>query len=286
MSNIIKHITNEAIIATPVVKEIYQALQTATVSASLLPDVHYYIKAGVLKSYADLGFKLPIAQPGEHDPVEYLINELVREVKKNYPTLRIGEIGIAFKRGILKEYGDYMGLSVVSFLSFISGYLKDENRKRALIEKNTPKNKVVIPTQDEVFELSKSNALRALSDTRIGKDIHLYGSIVYGFLGGLKLIELSKEEKLEYFELARLDLIAEYREKSEVEFDRIKRMDLKTLAASLEDIEGLRKDLKTKIWVRAECLAVKDFLQGVIMEETDLAAEIDNAFLMIKSMPN
>lgn len=74
------------------------------------------------KSVQLTGFKL-----GEQD-YDILLAEMVKELKSNAKGLRISEISIAFDRGIKKVYGEWVGLSVVTFTGFIRAYLKDQER--------------------------------------------------------------------------------------------------------------------------------------------------------------
>lgn len=42
------------------------------------------------------------------------------------------EIQEAFRKGVIKEYGEYYGITPVSLVSFIKGYMKSSKRQRAL----------------------------------------------------------------------------------------------------------------------------------------------------------
>lgn len=259
----------------PAVNEVFSALDTATVSQSLPPEVYNAVKLGLVKAFADTGYKINGTKDEITQQTDYMINEVRKDITKLYPAIRLGEIQVAFKRGVRKEYGEYMGLSVVSFLGFIAGYIKDETRKQALIEKNKLKEEpAYIPTFDQVYDIAKSNALNALKDVENGKDITFSGNVVYDFLEGIGLIDLDREAIIEIRKEARQLIFASFENK--VELDRFKRIDNALIIEALLDPTKPQDKVKHLIRSRAKCMALKTFLQGVLLEGTDLAEMIES----------
>lgn len=259
-------------------KEVFTALHSRLVSEVLPGDIFYPLKNAIHKSYQDTGFKLEGSKEQIQEKLAYMINEVRKHVEAKHPAIRVDELQIAIERGIRKQYGDYMGLSVISFCLFIDGYMKDEDmsRKKALIEKNKIKDEVIPPTNNEIFDMAKGNALKSLQDVKLGRDITLSGSAVYDWLSKIGLLLFSAREKKEFFEEARLDLVNEYGFKNINEADRFKRIDNKMIIDSLNSEAPVSEIIYKKVLNRAKCLTLKAFLEGVIMEEINLDVLIES----------
>lgn len=263
---------------SPSVNEIIIALSSTLVAAALPPEIFNAIKVGVAKSYADTGFSIHGTEKEQQQSQEYLILEIMRYVRKMHHGLRINEIPIAFSRGIRKQYGDFMGLSVISFCNFIDGYVKDKDRQTALFEKNKlAVEKDRIPTYDEIFDTAKGNALRALADVKALKEVGLYAGVVHDFLETLGLIILKDEDIKAYRSQARELTVAEYAEKNTRELDKFKRIDNQTIINALMKLEGTNQDkVKHLISYKAKSLALTDFLRSVILDKIELSEVIES----------
>lgn len=259
---------------TPAVKEIYEALNTELVSNSLPPSIFNAIKVGVAKSYADTGFNIPGTDEEKRQSQEYLIMEVMKYIRKMYQGLRLGEIPIAFAAGIRKEYGDYMGLSVLSFCNFVDGYIKDQARKNALLEKGKLMiEESRIPDYNEVFDTAKGNALKALSDLKACNELGLYSGVVHDFLETIGLIDLEDDEIKELKAEARQLILLEYANK--VEPDKFKRINNQIIIEALIGKDNQDK-VKHLINIKAKMLALKAYLQSIIFDEVDFDELIES----------
>lgn len=262
------------------VREIVEMLNTEKVGSVASTKVYNTALAGIAKSFADTGFTISGTEKEVKESQNYLVTEVTEYIRKRYPALRLGEIPVAFARGIRKQYGDYMGLSVLSFTNFIDGYVKDEDRKKALAElaKLQSGHEEQLPAWDKVYDMSKSNAMRAVSEVETGKSIFLYGHIVYDFLDALELIEFSVDEKKQFYSDAYTMILNERRAARETEFDKFRRDNLQSLVDIMErnDTEELKRRKETEIIKsRAKCLSLKRYLESILFEEVDLEAVIE-----------
>lgn len=262
------------------VREICEMLTTERVGGTLIPRVYNTVLEGIAKSFADTGFSIAGSEQEVQQSQAYLVTEVTAYIRKRYTALRLGEIPVAFARGIRKQYGDYMGLSVLSFCNFIDGYVKDEDRKKALAElaKLKSGHEEQLPAWDKVYDMSKSNAMRAISEVETGKSIFLYGAIVYDFLDALGLMEFSVEEKKQFYSDAYTMILNERRAARETEFDKFRRDNLQSIVDLMErnDTEELKRRKETEIIKnRAKCLSLKSYLEAILFEETDLEAIIE-----------
>lgn len=250
-------------------QEILRALESPLVLNSSDEVVKDQIKKAMLRSYFDLGF----SYPSDNDfPV--MVQSILNNVRMEGMALRLDEISIAFSRGILKEYGEFMGLSVASFSGFIKSYIMNNARLEALREKNKPAEAKREPTDQEKFQTAKENALRAYEDIKQDKDITLYGSVVYDFLDSLKLIEFTNEEKCAFYEKAKDKLIKENQIKAAGKVDQFLLAKIKKIIEGLQT--GEEKDL---IKPRAKVLSLTSYLQGLMLDEADLSELIDDVYL-------
>lgn len=158
--------------------------------------VYNEVLAQVEKSIVHLGWKVP-----NDTDMELLVNEITTSIRNDYKQLRTEEISMCFAKGIRGEYGDFMGMSIVTFEKFIIGYLNSQyriNLGKTLPrpeEKATPKE---LTRQDRIDFALK--AFQAFKEKGFYNDL---GNIVYAFLDSEKLIPFTAKEKFETLEIAR-----------------------------------------------------------------------------------
>ncbi|RCH53926.1 hypothetical protein DJ568_15415 [Mucilaginibacter hurinus] len=145
-------------------------------------EVFAAVNASIAKCYADLNYAVP------HD-TNYLVNEVTEIIFEKYPSLRIAEIPCAFAAGIRREYGEFMGLSVITFENFIQGYISSEQRRRLAEQKNrlanVPESE---PTAEEKYKTARQLAADAYERVMLGRPIGLSAVTVYGILYNMGLI--------------------------------------------------------------------------------------------------
>jgi len=81
----------------------------------------------VSKTEFELGYKSSDAKQ-----MAMTCNLLLEEIKTEFKAIRIDELPIAFKKGARGEYGEFFGLSVVTFNKWLNGYQVSEQRREAL----------------------------------------------------------------------------------------------------------------------------------------------------------
>lgn len=223
------------------------------------PDdyLHNIILAEILKSYLHLSWTKPL-----DDDLAVMVEEIKLSIQNKYKQIRAEELPAIFADGIRKVYGDYMGLSIVSFEMFVMGYL--ESRKRKDLALATPNSEIKKePTMQERFEIASKNAIDAFLAYQTGKDISLQAPTVYRFLRGIKLFVYSDSEQDEFWVQAEQDIYRDLRLKKTVTLEKFKREEIeKQLNGELL--------IDEKIKAQAQRLGLYSFFQSVMMEETDL----------------
>lgn len=159
-------------------------------------EVFTIVQAAVAKAYADLNFKVP-----EQKDKEYIINELTDNIRKNYRTIRTKEIPVAFAKGVRGEYGEFMGLSIVTFEKFIQGYINSPYREelgKSLPLLSPPAREKVLTRQDRI-DFAKA----AFDKFKFHDFYNDLGNIVYNFLDSEGMIPFTSKEKFEVMNLVR-----------------------------------------------------------------------------------
>ena len=100
----------------------------------------------VSKTEFELGYK---ASDAKH--MAMMCNALLEEIKTSFKSIRIDELVIAFKRG---EFGEFFGLSVVTFNKWINGHQISEKRREALKSiRDAEKVEVKQPSKQEALKM-------------------------------------------------------------------------------------------------------------------------------------
>lgn len=258
---------------TPAVKQIHNVLHTPQVGQCTPEEVFNAVKQGYYKAYADTGFKMVGTEEEIDQTAIYQITQVAKYVREIFAGMRLGEIPICFDRGIRKHYGDYMGLSVVTLYQFIDGYIKHQDRQNALLELYRVKNLPGEPTAKEIFDLAKSNALHTLKEVRDGRDINYIAAVVYDFLDRLGMIDFTTQEKRDMMTEARRITTLEYTTKK---IDPVKRIDQAWILEALIDPTKPQQNIENMLKWRAKALALKTYLEGVILEEVDFDKLIES----------
>lgn len=133
-----------------------------------IEDVYLFelFKSGLTKAYALVRWDCP-----EGQEFQIMIDQVMKISKSKHGTLRENELDIALTRGVLREYGDYMGLSIVTFVTFIKSYMIEEARLKLVAAKNKPIEDKKEPTAAEQGKAFIDRLEILYNDHRSGKAI-------------------------------------------------------------------------------------------------------------------
>lgn len=237
--------------------QIKVALTSSMVKDTPKKGLFDYVKGAIARAYAMSRFT-----PPETEEMNVIVKGTFDIIVTKYPTLRYQEIEIAFLNGITGEYGDYKGLSVISFSHFTKCYMVDKNRISQLPQKlqiEAPKE----PSREEKFDLAASNAVEAFNKYRNGADISIIASTVYKTLLKMNLVDYSEEEVIEFEEQARLDVVEDLTTKKNLAGDKLMRQQFQRM------LDG--GDLQEKIVMQARRLGCYHYFKTLILEESELS---------------
>lgn len=248
----------------PVFVEAYQ-----TKHIGLLTDDEYTreLTTIIAECYQALG------QKSDAKDLSVLVYQVKRELF-NFTLMRIGEIRVAFRKGVRGEYPESnhsVTINLVRIIGWIKAYRQSQERKEFLDEyhKLEPKK---IPTHDERFETAKWNAIKACGYKKMGRDFSILGVAVYDFLKVIELINFSKDERWKFWEKAKEAAKLELKFKKQTEASEIKRMDIQK---SLEEIEAGNND--QLVINKSKKIALDYYFEELLLNGEDLEELIDDS---------
>lgn len=145
------------------------------------------IERSLSNAYADTGFRAP-----EKSLYDDLCNGVTDYLIEKMPLFDVRNIEKAIQNGILGEYGDYMGLSKVSFVKFLKSYQAANQPVKTNRDMTPLKAKPLLPDQ---FNTAKENIQYAFNARKDGKDIQRAAAMNYDFLVSIGLCIYEKEVK-------------------------------------------------------------------------------------------
>ena len=154
------------------------------------------------------------------EDLRFMANELARSVKERFPGLSVEEVGIALDKGVKGDYGEYFGLSVITFLSWLRSYQESGLRSTAQDEiapKAIAQTRTI--TERELRIMERENALDSFKRYKAGHRplLPVVSARTYDSLVSLGMISDTKEEKLRAMEEAKAI------KKEEIVVDRLKK---------------------------------------------------------------
>jgi hypothetical protein len=192
-------------------KEIAFALSTPLFSSLPKNEAYNVMKAAITKSYLLAKFECPIGSE-----LQLITDETMKVFQSRFGTIRQSEIEVCFIRGVMGDYGKYMGLALPSFSQFAIGYLKEESRIKLTTKVEEKKE----PSLEQRFETAKNLALKTFNDFNEGKSIELQGATVYRFLAKLGIIKYSDEEQEDFMTGAYNEVIAKKQREKVTSLDK------------------------------------------------------------------
>lgn len=232
-------------------------------------DVFNVVNASIAQCYAHLNYAVPT-------DANYLVNEVTDSIIKNFPSLRMTEIPLAFSNGIRHKYGEYFGLCVVSFEKFITGYLDSPERAELVKEKSKLIDEKIEPTPDEKFTIGKQLCIDLFEKFKMAGQLDRTALAVYEFLKSANLIDDDYRKGI--YGQAMEETVAEKSLQAGLCMDLHKR---RILNAELECFnDNISKDMLTteqhnEVLRTGRKIILKNIFRDMIINEEDLGELIE-----------
>lgn len=217
--------------------------------------------------------------PTLSNELKFIHNNLPTELKSILPALRIKEIPLAFKKGLIKEFGEYYGLNVAEFLRFCKAHYDSQLRADTVKSIKPIEQPKAAPSIESQFYTLKNNVITAFSKNQVGSNFEVMAASCYDFLNKLDLIIFSKKEKYDIMKEAAAKLIAELNLQI-YKSDEFSRKGLKSIVNEvkfwLNDDGTPTISTYRKIIAKSKYLTLKAFFDEIQESELSLNDLIDN----------
>lgn len=169
---------------------------------------------------------------------------LCDDIKNDYSSITLDELGEAFKRGVRKTYGDYFGLSVVTYLGWIKSFITDVARTEAIIKSN---HKVIekAHTPEEIRAIEDQTLTDILIEYKKHGKVYNFGNARYNLLVKRGLIQ--ELAYIDFMEVAERIVYSELNIELENAKSSGNRLQWRNISADLDKIvEGESDAVKKK----------------------------------------
>ena len=242
-------------------------------------EIDKVVAPALLKANKDLGFTI------EEHKLTHLFDGIALEIKKNVPNIRLHEIPIAINKGVLGDYGEFYGLSVVTVLKFLKAHYTSDKRANLAKQVKPPEEEKQIPSEEEQKALAKIHLVEAFSNYKQTKTVPFSAVYLYRALEkSFKLVSYPNDVKFEMYYDAVLEVIRDKENESlrdpTTRLSNRKIIDsLKTLIhADKSKIECAKdvlnatteSDIRFQLKNQSERIALKRFFDNLIEMEQEL----------------
>ena len=186
---------------------------------------------------------------------------------KDFGYLTIREIQVAFRKGLRHTYGEFYGLSSITFYRWLTSFVKDTKRidilKKQIEYDELREAKDLTPA--EKLEISKQGVITKFNEYKVTGKLKDSGNASYDFLDLLEKIPFTLDEKKLIWQQAEKELRCENDPK------RAKNADEK------EKFENALKQLvkdKSPIKHRSKIIALKKYFDQLISQKKDIKTVI------------
>lgn len=199
---------------------------------------------------------------------------VIRDIFSDFSYMTISDISLAFRKGVRGMLGEFMGLSIKTFYTWLKSY-----NEEVITEANKQLLKIEKPqelTEAEKEKIHRDWLIRHIADFEQFKN-NLeckevdFGNIFYDYLVGNSIESLTSEEKNFLMEQARQNLI------SSMSIEKARNMqDAKKFKLIVESLLNNEKSEEARVISEAKKLAIPIIYVKLIDKEKDLKTIIYN----------
>lgn len=240
-------------------------------------EIDKVVLPAILKAQKDLGFN-PNEEKGSH-----LMDGIALEIKRAVPNIRLLEIPIAINKGILGEYGDFLGLSIVTVIKFLKAHYTSAKRAEIAKQVSHKEEEKPIPSIEEQKALAKFHLIEGFERYKETKKIPFSAVYLYRFLSKhFNLVQYSNEAKYEMYYEAILKIKKEKEHDLNINSRMSNRKDVDFLNGFLDTIPDKiecakavlkavqEKELRYMLKNESERIALKKYFDNLIEMETEI----------------
>ena len=240
-------------------------------------EIDKVVLPAILKAQKDLGFN-PNEEKGSH-----LMDGIALEIKRAVPNIRLLEIPIAINKGVLGEYGDFLGLSIVTVIKFLKAHYTSATRAEIAKQVSYKEDEKPIPSIEEQKAIAKVHLIEGFERYKETKKIPFSAVYLYRFLSEhFKLVEYPNEVKFEMYYQSILNIKREKEQDLDINSRMSNRKDIDFLNRFLDTIPDKiecaksvlkavkEKELRYMLKNESERIALKKYFDNLIEMETEI----------------
>lgn len=172
-----------------------EALRTPDLKSQKRSDNLNHIYKSIVLAMELVGSK----NAENHDSIKFIAEKFFEEISVKYPYARHGEITLAFKKGALKEYGEYFGFNVQTMWVWFKKYMESPEllaaRRQWIDIIEMPK---AVPLLTGSSDIPKESIMNVFKDFKDRGVMPVYASVYYRAIckyKGLKTLVVNDEQK-------------------------------------------------------------------------------------------
>ena len=251
-----------SITLTNLENEIITSIQDPTISKIDYKTLFLKIKELIYLVYFNAGFQIKGDTEDEKATNIVLFTQsFMRELIDNFPSYTLKDVEISFRRGVLKFYGEYMGINTTALFSWLKAYLSEKQEAIYKFNKIQDLNKTTALdqlTSQEREKLLISNSLKAFEIFRTTGYFEDYGNAIYNFLDTKQMLNFSAAEKNTFMALAAENI--KTKNNPILETNPQKRREMINL---LKTLESNPLNLHTQIICEAKKIALNKYFKKI-----------------------
>lgn len=152
------------------------------------------------------GHKLPTDKTDAENEIKALTVTFIRIIENKFKAVRFAELQLAFESGANGFYGDYFGLNTRTFSNWVQSYLNDPLRREALTKAAKPTALIPETAESEKDAVMMEAVMKKRTEYALNGFVSDRGSAVYDYLDSSGVIDFTDQEKIEFFNSAKLIL--------------------------------------------------------------------------------
>lgn len=242
-----------------------EAMSSAKICDLPQIEVDTVLMTAVHRAYKDKG------QTVMCDDMDYIVDNLCERVLSSCPYIRIAELPIAIEKGILGDYGDYFGLNVITFVSFIKKHYASSKRAELAKQSKSSEDENTIPPIEEQKRTQREVIIKSFESFKKYGVYTDYGNYIYRSLKQMNAFNFSEEKQKEFLSKSKKKVI------SSLQADMIQKPhERNKIKKILEDVELMQEEGKTMVYKEALQIALMSFFTDLVemdQEVTDYLTE-------------
>lgn len=233
--------------------EIAEALKTDFIKNCDFKTLNNTIVSSVTASCQMLGQSM---QDGQ---ASFIFSKLPDMIRDDFPAMRVSEIPIALRKGVMGEFGQFFGINVVSVIGFIKAYMASEQRSEQLrnVHKALPGRSAPDPEQIEKMETEM--ILMAFEKFKKDRRYEDFGNHVYHKLDARGMITFTNDVKHGFMKQARQNIEARNNPATASSLPERNKM-----LAFLEQLEAGDASSEAVIKSEAKKVALVEYFRGLV----------------------